>query len=149
MAATRVRAGMPRTGPGCCTQPAPGKTVERSSFVSVPRGFGAPFGSAASRDGTVFVVTDSSVQIFKSGPNGHLTSTGAHLSVGSSARQATSAVLTHDDRYLLVAVDNRIQVFDAKAAESGSSSTNLGALSVPGVTKYGRAFGVAVNPDDQ
>jgi len=136
--------------PGCnITTAAPGQNVERSSFVSVPRNFGAPFGIAASRDGTVFVVTDSSVQIFKSGPNGHLTSTGAHLSVGSSARQATSAVLTHDDRYLLVAVDNRIQVFDAKAAESGSSSTNLGALSVPGVTKYGRAVGVAVTPDDQ
>ncbi|HXL16243.1 MAG TPA: beta-propeller fold lactonase family protein, partial [Streptosporangiaceae bacterium] len=135
--------------PGCITTAAPGKNVERSSFVSVPRGFGAPFGIAASRDGTVFVVTDSSVQIFKSAPNGHLTSTGAHLSVGSSARPATSAVLTHDDRYLLVAVDNRIQVFDAKAAESGSSSTNLGALSVPGVTKYGRAVGVAVTPDDQ
>src|SRR6266851_3360727 len=135
--------------PVCITTAAPGKNVERSSFVSVPRGFGAPFGIAASRDGTVFVVTDSSVQIFKSGPNGHLTSTGAHLSVGSSARQATSAVLTHDDRYLLVAVDNRIQVFDAKAAESGSSSTNLGALSVPGATKYGRAVGVAVTPDDQ
>ncbi len=135
--------------PGCITTAAPGKNVERSSFVSVPRGFGAPFGIAASRDGTVFVVTDSSVQIFKSAPNGHLTSTGVHLSVGSSARQATSAVLTHDGRYLLVAVDNRIQVFDAKAAESGSSSANLGALSVPGVTKYGRAVGVAVTPDDQ
>src|SRR6266851_751540 len=135
--------------PVCITTAAPGKNVERSSFVSVPRGFGAPFGIAASRDGTVFVVTDSSVQIFKSAPNGHLTSTGAHLSVGSSARPATSAVLTQDGRNLLVAVDNGIQVFDAKAAESGSSSAKLGTLSVPGVTKYGRAVGLAVTPDDQ
>jgi len=135
--------------PGCITTAAPGKNVARSSFVSVPRNFGAPFGIAASGDGTVFVVTDSSVQIFKSAPNGHLTSTGAHLAVGSHARPATSAVMTHDGRYLLVAVDNRIQVFGATAAESGSSSANLGALSVPGVSGYGRAVGVAVTPDDQ
>ena len=135
--------------PGCITTAAAGKNVATSSFVSVPRNFGAPFGIAASGDGTVFVVTDSSVQIFKPAPNGHLTSTGVHLAVGSSARPATSAVLTHDGKYLLVAVDNRIQVFDAKAAESGLSSASLGALSVPGVTKYGRAVGVAVTPDDQ
>jgi DNA-binding beta-propeller fold protein YncE len=135
--------------PGCVTSAARGKNVAKSSFVPVPRTFGAPFGIAATRDGTVFVVTDSSVQIFKAGPKGRLRSTGAHLSVGSAARPATSAMLTHDGRYLLVAADSSIQVFDVKAAESGSSRANLGALTVPGVSSYGRAVGLAVTPDDQ
>jgi DNA-binding beta-propeller fold protein YncE len=87
--------------------------------------------------------------VFKAGPNGSLTNSGVHLSVGSHGRPATSAVMTHDDRYLLVAADDGIQVFDAKAAESGSSAANLGALKVPGVSGYGRAVGVAVTPDDQ
>jgi DNA-binding beta-propeller fold protein YncE len=135
--------------PGCTASAAPGHTGARSSFVSVPNSFGDPFGIATTRDGTVFVVTDSSVQIFKSGPNGSLRYTGMHLSVGSAARPATTALLTHDGRYLLVAVDNGIQVFDVKAAESGSSAANVGMLSVPGVSRYGRAVGLAVTVDDQ
>jgi DNA-binding beta-propeller fold protein YncE len=135
--------------PGCVTSAASGKVVARSKFVPVPKTFGDPFGIAATRDGTVFVVTDSSVQIFRSGPNGSLTNTGVHLSVGSAGRPATSAMLTHDGRYLLVAVDNGIQVFDVKAAESGSSTADLGALTVPGLSGYGRAVGLAITPDDQ
>jgi DNA-binding beta-propeller fold protein YncE len=142
-----VAAGL--KAPGCTASAAPGHTVARSSFVAVPNNFGDPFGIATTRDGTVFVVTDSSVQIFKSGPNGSLRYTGLHLAVGSAARPATSAVLTHDGRYLLVAVDNGIQVFNVKAAESGSSDANVGMLSVPGVSSYGRAVGLAVTVDDQ
>ena len=50
---------------------------------------------------------------------------------------------------LLVAFDNGIQVFDAQAAASGASSAFLGSLNVPGLTKYGRAVGIAVTPDDK
>jgi len=39
-------------------------------------------------------------------------------------------------------------VLDATAAASGAKTAILGTLQVPGLTKYGRAVGVAVTPDD-
>ncbi len=39
-------------------------------------------------------------------------------------------------------------MLDAIAAEKGDQGAILGTLKVPGLTKYGRAIGVAVTPDD-
>ncbi len=131
---------------------APGKHLPNAPLVSVPNTTGNPFGIAASADGkTLFVVTDTSVRVFRVGSDGTPTSAGFGYAIAGSSKgqAATSALVTHNGKYLLVAFDNGIQVFDAQAAASGASSAFLGSLNVPGLTKYGRAVGIAVTPDDK
>jgi DNA-binding beta-propeller fold protein YncE len=138
--------------PGCSTAVASGKRLPNSPLVSVPNSTGNPFGIAASADGrAVFVVTDTSVQVFKVGSDGTPAPAGFGYPISGSSKgqAATSALVTPNGKWLLVAFDNGIQVFDAQAAESGASSAFLGALSVPGLTSYGRAVGVAVTPDNK
>ena len=48
-----------------------------------------------------------------------------------------------------MASDNGIKVLDAAAAENGCLTPSSARLQVPGLTKYGRAVGVAVTPDDK
>ena len=138
--------------PGCSAAAAQGKQLPEAPLVSVPNTTGNPFGIAASADGkALFVVTDTSVQVFRVGADGTPTAAGFGypISGSSKAQAATSALVTHNGKYLLVAFDNGIQVFDARAAEAGQSSAFIGSLSVPGLTKYGRAVGLAVTPDDK
>jgi serine/threonine protein kinase/DNA-binding beta-propeller fold protein YncE len=135
--------------PDCIRAAAPGPQLHPFPAIRVPAGTGGPFGVAVSADGkAVFAVTDSAVKVYRAS-DGTLTYTGKSYPVGSSARPATTAVVTRDGRYLLVASDNGIKVLDAVAAEQGSGHAILGTLSVPGLTKYGRAVGVAVTPDDK
>jgi DNA-binding beta-propeller fold protein YncE len=60
---------------------------------------------------------------------------------------ATNAVLTPDGAHLLIASSNGIDVFSTASAEAGSSTAYVGTLTVPGITRYGRAIDVAVTPD--
>ncbi len=140
----------PLKPPGCMTNAASATRLHKTAFASVPGGNGNPFGVAVSKNGAVFVTTDSSVQVFKTAPDGSL-SAEWHYSVpfASSMRQATFATLTPDGKYLLVASDAGIQVFDAAKVEADASSAYLGALNVPGVSGYGRAINIAVTPDSQ
>ncbi|HEX7994205.1 MAG TPA: YncE family protein, partial [Streptosporangiaceae bacterium] len=138
--------------PGCSAATALGKSLAKAPLVSVPNSTGNPFGIAASADGkSLFLVTDTSVQVFKVGSNGTPSAAGFGYTIPGSSKghAATSAIVTHDGRYLLVAFDNGIDVFDANAAASGASSALIGSLSVPGLTGYGRAVGVAVTPNNK
>ena len=138
--------------PGCSVATGPGKRLPNTPLVSVPNSTGNPFGIASSADGkAVFVVTDTSVQVFRVGADGTPTAAGFGYPISGSSKgqAATSAQLTHDGKYLLVAFNDGIQIFDAQAAEAGQSSAFVGSLSVPGLTKYGRAVGIAVTPDDK
>lgn len=140
------------TAPGCSIAAAPGTKLAKLSAFPVPNQDGKPFGIAVSRDGkVVFVVTDTVVDVFKTGAGGSLTPAGWHYPIAGSSNSlaATSAVLTHNGRYLLVAFDNGILVLDAGKAEGGAANATVGMLSVPGLSQYGRAVGVAVTPDDQ
>jgi DNA-binding beta-propeller fold protein YncE len=134
--------------PECVRTTASGRTLKAVPAIKVPKTTGEPFGIAISSDGkAVFVVTDTAVEVYKAS-GGSLTFTGTSYPVGTSSRKATTAVVTEDGRYLLVASDNGIKVLDATAAEKGAKTAILGTLKVPGLTKYGRAVGVAVTPDD-
>ena len=134
--------------PECVRTTASGRTLKAVPAIKVPKTTGEPFGIAISSDGkAVFVVTDTAVEVYKAAGDS-LTFTGTSYPVGTSSRKATTAVVTEDGRYLLVASDNGIKVLDATAAEKGAQTAILGTLKVPGLTKYGRAVGVAVTPDD-
>ena len=137
--------------PDCSTAAAHGRNLPTVPAVKVPNQGGKPFGIAVSKDGkAVFVVTDTLVEVFRTGAGGSLTATGAQYQVSSSkSRAATSALVTPSGRYLLVAVDDGILVLDAAKAESGEAGATIGMLSVPDVSGYGRAVGVAVTPDDR
>jgi serine/threonine protein kinase/DNA-binding beta-propeller fold protein YncE len=139
------------TAPGCSIRAAKAKHLPPTRFTSVPNSGGNPFGIVMSHDGkVVFVSTDTTVEAFKVGSDGSLTHSWDYPIEGSSPQhQATSELVTNDGRYLLVAVDDGIAVIDAKAAERGGGSVNVGLLEVPGLTGYGRAVGVAVTPDDR
>ncbi|HEX2321193.1 MAG TPA: protein kinase, partial [Streptosporangiaceae bacterium] len=142
------------TPPGCSAQIAQAKSLANAPLVSVSNSTGNPFGIAASADGkNLFLVTDTSVQVFRVGPDGTPSSAGFGYTIPGSSKghAATSALVTHDGRYLLVAFDNGIEVFDANAAASGASESSalIGSLSVPGLTGYGRAVGVAVTPNNK
>ncbi len=135
--------------PGCVRTAAGGQKLPAVPAVRVRGDTGGPFGVAVSSDGkAVFVVTDAAVRVYKAS-GGTLTYSGRSYPVGSSARKATIGTVTRDGRYLLVASDNGIRVLDAVAAENGGRAAVLGSLTVPGLTKYGRAVGVAVTPDDK
>ena len=119
-------------------------------FADVHAGNGNPFGIAVSRDGkTAFVTTDTSLQVFTVGSEGSLTFARSYSlgSATSAARVATTVILTPDNKYLLVAADDGIQVLDAAAAERGDSSVLVGTLQVPSIDRGGRAINVAVTPD--
>jgi serine/threonine-protein kinase len=142
------------TPPGCSAQIAQAKSLANAPLVSVSNSTGNPFGIAASADGkNLFLVTDTSVQVFRVGQDGTPSSAGFGYTIPGSSKghAATSALVTHDGRYLLVAFDNGIEVFDANAAASGASESSalIGSLSVPGLTGYGRAVGVAVTPNNK
>ncbi len=135
--------------PECSRAAAAGPRLRAFPAVRVRGRTGKPFGVAVSSDGkAVFVVTDAAVQVYKAAGKA-LTYSGRSYPVGSSSRKATTATLTRDGRYLLVASDTGIKVLDAIAAENGGPNALLGTLTVPGLAKYSRAIGVAVTPDDK
>ena len=133
--------------PACSTAAAAAKHLPVTApLVSAPGG--NPFGIAASRDGkAVFLVTDTALHIYKTGPGGTLTPDSWQYPVGGNPGVATSAVLTPDGKYLLVAANNGIQVVNAAEAEAGAPSINVGQLTVPGSSQDRRPIGVAVTPD--
>jgi len=144
---------VPVTGlkvPGCSTAAAAASKLHvKAPRVSVPTTGGDPFGTVTSPDGkAVFVVTDTYLQVFKTGPGGSLASTPSwQYPIGNNPGVATNIVRTSDGKYLLVAANNGIQVLDAAGAENGASSINVGQLTVPGFSKDERPIGVAVTPD--
>ncbi len=134
--------------PGCSNAAAAGHALKaQSALTSVQDG--KPFGVVPSKDGkVVFVITDNWLSVYKPGPGQTLTFAW-HYPVGGNPGVATTAVLTSDGKYLLIAADNGIQVMNAAEAESGASSANVATLQVPGLSaaKDRRAIGVAVTPD--
>jgi len=138
--------------PACSTTAAAAKHLPvKAPLVSANGTFGSavnPFGIAASRDGkAVFLVTDTELRIFKTGPGGTLTIDRWQYPLGGNPGVATSVALTPDGKYLLVAANNGIQVVNAADAEAGAQSINVGQLTVPGSSQDRRPIGVAVTPD--
>jgi DNA-binding beta-propeller fold protein YncE len=135
--------------PGCSTAAVVGKNLSaKTQQVPVSSGNGYPFSVVPSGDGkAVFVITDTALKVYKTGPGGTLTPAGWQYPVGGNPGVATSAALTPDGKYVLVAANNGIQVLDASGAESGASSINVGQLTVPGLSKDSRPIGVAVTPN--
>ncbi len=138
--------------PACSTAAAAAKHLPVKaplvSGASASLGSVNPFGIAASRDGkAVFLVTDTELRIYKTGPGGSLTLDPWQYPLGGNPGVATSATLAPDGKYLLVAANNGIQVVNAAEAEAGAPSINVGQLTVPGSSQDRRPIGVAVTPD--
>src|SRR5262245_54190044 len=129
--------------PGCSTMAAHGKKLAvKTPFVPVSTADGKPFGIAASHDGkAVFVTTDTSLRVFRTGPGGALTAGPTYPvgSPGSAGLAATVVTVTPDRRYVLVAAGHGIRVFDLHEAEVGGSNGELGRLRVQGVGPVDRA----------
>ncbi|MGI9007441.1 MAG: protein kinase domain-containing protein [Streptosporangiaceae bacterium] len=138
------------TAPGCRTAAAPASRLHaKLQSAAVAADQGDPFGVAVSKDGkVVFVTTDRSLKVLTVGTGGSL-SPGANyaLSITVPKSVATNVVLTPNGKYLLVAVNNGIEVLNAAEAEQGAPSIDVGTMSVPGLTKDGRSIAVAVTPD--
>jgi DNA-binding beta-propeller fold protein YncE len=138
--------------PHCSVATARAPKLHDAPLVPVSNSTGNPFGIAASADGkTLFVVTDTSVRVFRVGPDGTPSSAGFGYTIAGSSKShpATSALVTAKGKYLLVGFDNGIEVYDANAAANGLGNAFLGSLQVPGETTYGRAVGIAVTPDNK
>jgi len=110
---------------------------------------GNPFGVAASANGKfVFAVTATSVDVLGAGPGLTLTPKYSYGLAGTAPNApATGATLTHNGRYLLVAVGNGIDVMNVASMEAGAGSAAVGTLAVPNLSGYGRGVQVAVTPN--
>jgi DNA-binding beta-propeller fold protein YncE len=102
-----------------------------------------PFGVATTADGKfTFVPRGDSIAVLANGTG--LAPTLEHVISVPGAYKG--AVLTHNGRYLVAAVDSGAVVVDVAAAEQGSSQAVVGTLTSPS-TKGG--VEVAISPDDQ
>jgi serine/threonine-protein kinase len=115
----------------------------------VPVSGGNPFGVAASADGKfVFAVTATGVDVLAAGPGLTLTPRSSYGLNGTAPNApATGAAITHNGRYLLVAVGNGIDVMNVASMEAGAASAAMGTLAVPNLSGYGRGVQVAVTPN--
>ncbi|HEY0716555.1 MAG TPA: YncE family protein, partial [Streptosporangiaceae bacterium] len=132
----------PIAAPGC--RPTVGKAPVlrnvRTQSVSVGE---HPFGVTTTADGRfTFVPRGDSIAVLANGTG--LAPTLEH--VISAPGVYKGAVLTHNGRYLVAAVDNGAVVVDVAAAEQGSSHAVVGTLTSPSTTG---GVEVAISPDDQ
>jgi len=138
------------SAPGCSTKAASGSSLAGAKGNAYPVQGGEPFGVVPAKDGKfVFVINNTSAQVYKVGPGGTLTFAWSYTFAVTSM-PATAAVPTRSGAYLMVATGNGIDVLSTAIGESGASgSMQVGSLQVPGLPKYERAIGVAVSPDDR
>ena len=137
------------TAPGCSTVAAKAQSLThlKGAMTTVPDT--NPFGLEATQDGKfLFVVNDTTVLAYGTGPGGTLTYKW-HYTVANSGEPATGSVLTNNGKYMLVAAANGIVVLSVANGEAGASSMQVATLTVPNQTKYERAIQVAVSPDDK
>ena len=135
--------------PGCTTKTAAASTLSSVAGSRVPVPGGSPFGIVASRDGKfVFAVNNTSVRVFSTSPSGALTYRWQYT-IASAPLVATAATLTTNGKYMLVAAGNGIVALSVAEGEAGASGMQVGAMTVPNITGYGRAISVAVSPDDK
>jgi len=135
--------------PGCTTKTATASSLSSVAGSRVPVPGGSPFGIVASRDGKfVFAVTNTSVRVFSTSSAGALTYRWQYT-IANAPLVATAATLTTNGKYMLVAAGNGIVALSVAEGESGASGMQVGAMTVPNITGYGRAISVAVSPDDK
>jgi DNA-binding beta-propeller fold protein YncE len=128
--------------PGCRSTVAPARTLGNVRAQSVAVG-GHPFGVATTADGKfTFVPNGDSIVVLAS--TGGLAPAVAH--VISAPGVHNGAVLTHNGKYLVAALNSGAVVVDVAAAEQGSSHAIVGTLT----SSFGSgAVEVAISPDDR
>ena len=141
-ATRRAAALAPLTAPGCRTTVARAPAVTKARTDSVPVG-DQPFAVTTTADGTYTFVSRKDAIVVLASHGGLAPAVDHVISVPGVGH---GAVLTHDGKYLITALNSGAAVLDVAAAERGSSGTVVGTLS----SSYGSgAFGVAISPDDQ
>jgi len=139
------------SAPGCSAKAAAGGSIASAKGAAYPVQGGEPFGLVPAKDGKfLFVFNGTSAQVYKVSPaDGTLTFAWSYT-FAVPDEPATTAVPTHNGRYIMVATANGIDVLSTAIGESGASgSMQVGSLQVPNLPKYERAIGVAVSPDDK
>jgi DNA-binding beta-propeller fold protein YncE len=137
------------TAPGCSTTAAPSHPLAGAKSSRVNLDTRNPFSVTPSHDGKfAFVVTDTSVLAYAAAPDGMLTYKWQYT-IASPSMPATGSALTTNHKYMLVAVGNGLLVLSISQLEIDAPGIEVGTLTVPGISGYGRAIGVAVSPHDQ
>ena len=133
-----TKAGATLAAPGCTTKTAAGSTLAKAHGHLATVG-GKPFDAIVTSHGYGFVTLSTALGVLRT--TGHV----PRLIQSIPLREAFGVVLTHDQKYLLVAGQSGLTVFRVSALEQ-RVSTPLGTLTSPG----GRhAVQVAVSPDDK
>ena len=132
----------PLTAPGCRTTVAQARAVTKARTDSVSVGTG-PFAVTTTADGRYTFVTRQDAVVVLASQGGLAPAVDHVISVPGAGH---GAVLTHDGKYLVTALNSGAAVLDVAAAEQGSSGAVVGKLT----STFGSgAFGVAISPDDQ
>ena len=132
----------PLTAPGCRTVVARAAAVAKARTESVAVG-DEPFAVTTTADGKYTFVSRKDAIVVLASHGGLAPAVDHVISVPGVGH---GAVLTHDGKYLITALNSGAVVLDVAAAEQGSSGAVVGTLS----SSYGSgAFGVAISPDDQ
>ena len=132
----------PLTAPGCRTVVARAAAVAKARTESVAVG-DEPFAVTTTADGKYTFVSRKDAIVVLASHGGLAPAVDHVISVPGVGH---GAVLTHDGKYLITALNSGAVVLDVAAAEQGSSGAVVGTLS----SSFGTgAFGVAISPDDQ
>ena len=138
---------LPLAVPDCTTNVARASTLNVPSSYTTVQG-GNPFSVQATKSGkVVFAITPTTLNVLVRGSG--LTLTPSHFyDVAKSSMAMNGAVLTNDEKYLLVAAGTGIDVFNVADAEAGISPL-AGMLTVPGIHGNAGAVEVVLSPDNQ
>jgi DNA-binding beta-propeller fold protein YncE len=132
------------TIPGCGAATATSRTVHVRNKLNPILDGSHPFGLAVTPDGKfVFAVTGINVEVFAASGL-RLTMLRSYPLLGvTTATPAAGATLTEHGKILLVAIGNGIDVLNVAAMETATGTVDMGTLTVPNLTGYGRGVQVA------
>jgi len=134
--------------PGCTTAIASAKTLSvPTKFTSIPTG--NPFGLQVSANGRyVFTSSPTGVSVLVRGAGTTITRQYNYKLTNNPVARPKSLVLTSNEQKLLVAVGNGVAVMNVASLERGGKGALTGRLTVPNISGYGGAVGLALSPDD-
>jgi serine/threonine-protein kinase len=136
------------TVPGCTTAIAHARTLSvPTRFTAIPSG--NPFGLLTAANGRyVFTSTPTGVSVLVVGAGTAISRQYAYTLTKNAVQRPKGMVMTTDGRFLLVAINNGIDVMRIASLERGVAGALAGTLAVPGITGYGGAVGLALSPGD-
>jgi len=137
-----------RAIPGCTTAVASAKTLSApTSYTNIPSG--NPFGLQLPAGGKyVFVSTPTGVSVLVRGAGTSISKHYDYTLTKDPTQRPKGMILTADGQFLLVAVGNGIDVMNVASLERDAAKAQAGTLTVPNITGYGGAVGLALSPDD-